>query len=446
MIISHHGIAMLGGATTFLTVMRANQAYGRYERGSHMMCLLGHEVRSIFRIAVTYSKGTGDNYELTPESVKGMEELWVNLIRLCLAFLLCVNMKARIGYKRAIHGLKPLVIDEKVYKQLSFDRARLRGVLYPHEWQEVDEMLGRICYPSNDWCDRPGKPRIDFPDFNDMEYTGNIDSETSIRSISMKNVCDPAILIGTLIGWEIMKHLTKSYGYVERVLNYFENRIDRMLFCFQEMEQNMSMHFPFCFAQMNKVLLLMFFFWLPCDLPSGEGRTMFYVFFCGVVSFIYFGIEYVGIAIEVPYGQDDMDINMLRTLHFFECESMSMMKMTEDKMKLGRKYGEWPHARSYFTWNRIPEGYDQFHEETIVGGSKLSCKKKEEVGDGWCLALKSEVNAAMKVRDEGWCLAPGSPGRSPSRGRRELDLLLPENYDAENSASRPSGLSRVAAL
>merc|ERR1712118_224990 len=107
---------------------------------------------------------------------------------------------------------------------------------------------------------------------------------------------------------------------------------------------------------MNKILLMIFFFFLPFDFPeTAAGLTV--VSFCTVVAFIYFGMEYVGISIEVPFGEDDMDINMLRFLRFFECESTTMMELVEEKLKAGRQDDKWPKPRSHFTWMLAPQDY-----------------------------------------------------------------------------------------
>merc|ERR1719235_1149971 len=96
------------------------------------------------------------------------------------------------------------------------------------------------------------------------------------------------------------------------------------------MEENFTQHFPICFAQLNKLLLLIFLALCPLVLETEMGLWV-NVLFPTAAAMFFFGIEYVAVEIEVCYGEGDMDINLLRAVRCVECESMTMLLVTAQR-------------------------------------------------------------------------------------------------------------------
>merc|ERR1712046_39776 len=111
----------------------------------------------------------------------------------------------------------------------------------------------------------------------------------------------------------IHSHLKPPHRYFERVLNILNESVYQLLEQFQQIEANVTMHFPICFAQMNKLLLLGFLMICPLVIPQELGLAQ-KVAFPTLAAYFFLGIEYVSIEIEVPFGSDNMDIKILRFL------------------------------------------------------------------------------------------------------------------------------------
>merc|ERR1719326_803885 len=100
-----------------------------------------------------------------------------------------------------------------------------------------------------------------------------------------------------------------------------------MLLLSQRIEEAISTPFPICFAQLHKLLLLAFLTMFPFVVDENLGPAG-KVFFPTLTAFIYFGIEHVAIEIEVAFGEDQEDINILRNVRVFESECMSILHST----------------------------------------------------------------------------------------------------------------------
>eukprot|EP00427_Karlodinium_veneficum_P012669 CAMPEP_0169066118 /NCGR_PEP_ID=MMETSP1015-20121227/2780_1 /TAXON_ID=342587 /ORGANISM="Karlodinium micrum, Strain CCMP2283" /LENGTH=451 /DNA_ID=CAMNT_0009124765 /DNA_START=67 /DNA_END=1422 /DNA_ORIENTATION=- len=384
-LIPAQAFSMLVGSVTFLTVMRATQSYNRYHSGCEAVTKLAANLRDLVRMTVSYARGTG-SYEddEKPEAREKMHQLWLDTSRLSIAVLIGAHLRAMIGFQKVVAppGV-PFGIDSDESAQIRYNRARLRGLLKQDEFEFIDHLIGNIeKYPQKcsskqyKWI----QSAIDFVDFRGEGGGG------------WKNQCETVIVLATMLSMTFKHHLNKPYGFVERAMNLLDEKISRSLELYQEIESNIAIPFPICFAQVNKLLLVMFLVAFPFVIDSEIGLGL-NVCIPMIGAFIFCSIEFIAVEIEVCFGLDAQDVNILRFVRVLECECMTMLNLAETTHR--EEDGKGVEVCDKFVWVQVPGDYSIFSGRTC---DNCNCSGKHSTA--WCLALKSEASAAEALYAE----------------------------------------------
>jgi hypothetical protein len=335
-------------------------------------------------MTVSYARGTGtyDGADKSDAREK-LHKLWLDSSRLSVAVLIGAHLRAMIGFQKVVAppGV-PFGIDKDEAAQIRYNRARLRGLLHQDEFEFIDHLIGNIDSHPQKCSSKQFKwvqSAIDL-----VEFRGD-------GGGSWKNQCEIVIVLATMLSMTFKHHLNKPYGFVERAMNLLDEKISRSLELYQEIESNIAIPFPICFAQVNKLLLVMFLLAFPFVIDAEIGLAL-NISIPMVGAFIFCSIEFIAVEIEVCFGLDVQDVNILRFVRVLECECMTMLNLAE--IQHVDDDGKSVEVCDKFQWIQAPGDYAIFSGRTCnscaAGPSKA-----------WCLALKSEANAAELLYNQG---------------------------------------------
>lgn len=500
--VSRRGFIVFGSAVSFLTVFRVQKSYDHYMESKTAVAAMTNDARDLMRIVLFCTREQKKAYasgEVWSCPSPDLRECWINTIRLTVALMVCVTIYSRTAYNMVTPGLRQL--STKLNRQVEFDLSRLRGLVYEEEFELIQKNLFVIseAVPDNkrktyrglaNWIHYiqcivsssyganvhfkhrlspakfstmdhhfvtdPSSERNDGKPFRNLPFSRSIRKESTDFSSNDSSII---VVVACLLTRELHRHVATDYGYYERSFNVFDAKMFSLMGHFQFIMMNVTMPFPIILAQLNKIALLLFVVTCPFVIDTDLGAFA-NIFYPTVIAFIYFSIEAAAIEIEVCFGEDDNDMNILDSVHQVECECVQMLSVAEHRSLFvpavlrqqradgisaypsERSASESDTLRASEDLNSMPQASDnKAHvDDDDSAGSRLRrgrgllervfqwVRAPEEYEDcEWFLALKTERAAAFRLYPDLW--------RQTGYSKR-----------ADGAPDRPDGYSNVAWL
>lgn len=310
---------ILGAFVSFFLIFRTNQAYNRYWHCNDCLKEIQVSVRELHQQFLVYNKGG----ILGKEKDKGSWETHAtqaktDATRYVLAYCVAFKLHSRIAYDGYMMG----EIDDEKKAQIDCDRARLRGLLSAEEFGIVDNML-----------------RI-----NHVPKTGGL-GLAAIYEVSTEvscRACHIMLFFLRCLAFQCALK-NKTWGWLERCLNLADGSIGKMMRAFEEMDQNITTPLPLPYCHLCKTLMFIFLMVFPMVGVTAEDGLMLNVLCPTVIATAMFGLESISMEIEDPFGDDDNDFDVMRTVSAIEGSIYEVMHCRNDP------------TIDNFTWIQAPE-------------------------------------------------------------------------------------------
>lgn len=367
---------ILGAFVSFFLIFRTNQAYNRYWHCNDCLKEIQVSTRELHQQFLVYNKGgclgkekDKPNWETQATQAK------TDATRYVLAYCVAFKLHSRIAYDGYMMG----EIDSEKKAQIDCDRARLRGLLSAEEFSIVDNMLRINHIPKGG---------------------GTLGIGGSVYEVSTDvscRACHIMLFFLRCLAFQCALR-SKTWGWLERCLNLSDGSIGKMMRAFEEMDQNITTPLPLPYCHLCKTLMFIFLLVFPIVGVSADDGLMLNVLCPTVIATAMFGLESISMEIEDPFGDDDNDFDVMRTVAAIEGSIYEVMHCRNDP------------TIDNFCWIQAPED-----------GAYKDCTT--------FLALKTEQSAAVAMM-QGAVLAQRSPGPednggSYGRGNSQGYSLLP---------------------
>lgn len=351
---------ILGAFVSFFLIFRTNQAYNRYWVCNDCLKEIQVACRQVHQQFLLYNKGG----ILAKEKDKGNWEMHAtqaktDATRYVLAYLVAFKLHSRIAYDGYAMG----EIDTEKKAQVDCDRARLRGLLSAEEFGIADNML-RINH-------------IPKPGFPGKSPTYEVSAEVSCRA------CHMMIFFLRCLAYQCALK-AKTWGWLERCLNLTDGSLQKMMDAFEAMDQNITTPLPLPYCHLCKTLMLIFLAVFPIVGVSAQEGLMLNVVAPTIIAIAMFGLESISMEIEDPFGDDDNDFDVVRTVAAIEGSIYEVMHCRNDP------------TIDNFSWIQAPE--DGSYKDVVC-----------------FLALKTEQSAALAMM-QGAVSRRGGPGTNGANG------------------------------
>lgn len=368
---------ILGAFVVFFLIFRTNQAYHRYWVCSDALKEIQVSCRQLHQQFLLYNKGgiqakekDKGNWETHATQAK------TDATRYVLAFIVAFKLHSRMAYDGYMLG--EIAADKKA--QIDCDRARLRGLLSAEEFGIVDNML-----------------RIDtIPKSAGIGLKGayNVNTDVSCRA------CHILIFFIRCLAYQCALK-AKTWGWLERCLNLVDGSLGKMMRAFEEMDQNITTPLPLPYCHLCKTLMLTFLLVFPIVGVSAEDGLMLNVVAPTIIATAMFGLESISMEIEDPFGDDDNDFDVIRTVAAIEGSIFEVMHCRNDP------------TIDNFCWIQAPE--DGSYKDVVC-----------------FLALKTEQAAALNMMQGAVSTRIGGGGGVNGNNgiNRQGYSLLPHQPDA----------------
>lgn len=386
--ISADGSHLIAGCATFMLIFRLNQCYTRMQTGKDMMADVFSNLRTLIMSGCSYMKGSQAivspvasaataNIQPTEEEHKAAVLMKVHIVRLSLAFAISLKFHARL--EDSLSG-KQEIDREDIVLALS-DLVRIKMLLTHEESMLLERICG--CYeqdlresnaaggsssstygnsagygstgeeePAQLSCltrvlqtfiksikarfsDSNGDDQRYIIDFNRYHMAGASTTEHRHRMFGEKHkghdsggVGLPPIII-QLLRDALGKPICQSWGYVERMINFHEMILDRLMRRHEAISQLVSMPLPLPYLQHSKGLLVIFACSYPLTIDWKNGLWGNVVVPTFLVMAL-LGFEIVADMLENPVGDDACDLNYYEMIHNLEVEAKTIFDLSEN--------------------------------------------------------------------------------------------------------------------
>jgi predicted membrane chloride channel (bestrophin family) len=399
----------------YLTVMRTKETNERYAYASrsvvHLQCQLRDMVRMVVAlvrdqdeyIEITEDLETEERLEIVHEISKvmpdtgfsskewmdGIEKCWTDTCRLAIALLLTVHMRALFGYRRALNR-REMDLDDEDVVQLSFNRARLRGLLNDEEFGRVDRILGALEIVSEQNAGTMNHQSWTWKDSR-VDLSGN----QTIFNDDVENVCEIFVAVAQMLSSSLRRHIIGYYGFHLRAFDLLDKKLRYATALFDDIEDNFIVTTPIGFAQISKQIITVLIVTLPLALEA-EAGFLSNVLFPGALAMFFILMERTAIDMEVIFGTEKEHIDILQSVNELEKECLTMLKLGE--MDKEKRCGIRPRVLDRFVWVKFPHDYSckrESRDDFVDDWDRTHCSR--EIADAWGLALRSEAEVVEKL-------------------------------------------------
>lgn len=307
------GIKFFNGFCIFAMVFRLSSANARYLEGLDMVNVVTTTLGGLIQKALCYADRKTP--AKTEEDRQYVSRVKADLCRFAILTGNLFQMQNRLSVSADQDDAQHILL-------LKLQMARSRGLLYDHEFQELNARI--ICRP---WYTRKactlGTYRKPTP----------IPAEWAIQKMRM--------IVGGECG--ISKH-----GYVERVMSFFEHDFASLQAALKAIMTFSTVPVPVAYVQMSRLLMTIFLVLFPMQIEASAG-IFENVFFPGVVALVFNCLDVVCYMMEDPFGDDPMDIGFMWPMSTVEANMMAQLSETSDS---AGEYFEWLDLPADDTWLR----------------------------------------------------------------------------------------------